>query len=541
MIAAILRAQLLSMRPASQSGLGVSVLVGVVWYGFWCFVAMWAGLFAANATAAALQYGAPLGLMGVCLYWQAMPVLSASMGSSLDLRKLLLYPAPHRQLFLVEVLLRLTTGIEMLIVLAGASIGLLRNPAAGGWSALPRLLAAVLLFVAFNVLLASGTRSVLERLLARRKVRELVALVLAMVWVAPRFLMVSGFRPKWVYAAGEAVGNFGWPWSAAARIALPAGHAWWTTLFSVLALGVWTAFAGRFGRAQFERNLRYDMLAAQATPLPAVSARRSRWSESFYTLPALLWRDPLAAIVEKELRSLTRSPRFRMVFVMGFTFGVMLWLPMVLRRGVNYSGGLGRNFLALVCVYAMTLIGNVTYWNCFGLDRSAAVFYFAAPQPIARVLLGKNIAYLFFVYLEAAVLSGITLVLPVSFGLGQAFESFVVIGICAVYLMALGNITSVRYPRALSPERVSQGGGKGGGAQALLMILYPVVLSPVILAYIARYAFDSQAAFSVVLAMAAAIGVTFYWIAMQSATKTALTRRQDIVSELSIGDGPIGS
>ena len=345
------------------------------------------------------------------------------MGSSLDLRKLLLYPAPHRQLFLVEVLLRFTTGIEMLIVLAGASIGLFHNPAAGGWVALPRLLAAVLLFVAFNVLLASGTCSVLERLLARRKVRELVALVLAMVWVVPRFMIASGFRPKWVYGAGEAVGAFGWPWTAAARIALPSGQAWWTALFSVLALGVWTAFAGWFGRAQFERNLRYDMLAAQATPCRQFLPRRSRWSESFYTLPALLWRDPLAAIVEKELRSLTRSPRFRMVFVMGFTFGVMLWLPMVLRRGASHSGGLARNFLALVCVYAMTLIGNVTYWNCFGLDRSAAVFYFAAPQPIARVLLGKNIAYLFFVYLEAVVLSGITLLLPVSFGLRTSVRS----------------------------------------------------------------------------------------------------------------------
>jgi hypothetical protein len=43
----------------------------------------------------------------------------------------------------------------------------------------------------------------------------------------------------------------------------------------------------------------------------------------------------------------------------------------------------------------------VTYWNCFGIDRSAAIFYFAAPQPMSRTLLGKNIACLFFLYLEA--------------------------------------------------------------------------------------------------------------------------------------------
>ena len=61
------------------------------------------------------------------------------------------------------------------------------------------------------------------------------------------------------------------------------------------------------------------------------------------------------------------------------------------------------------------------------------------------------------------------------------------------------------------------------------------------LAYVARYAFDSQAAFSAVLAIAAGIGATFYWIAMESAVKAASTRRQNILEELSKGDGPIGS
>ena len=122
MIAAILRAQLLSMRPRSGS-MGVGLLVGVFWYGFWCFVACWAGAFTAASAAPTLRYGLPIGLMGVCFYWQAMPVLSASMGSGLDLRKLLVYPVPHRKLFAVELLLRLTTGAEMLLVLAGGASG----------------------------------------------------------------------------------------------------------------------------------------------------------------------------------------------------------------------------------------------------------------------------------------------------------------------------------------------------------------------------------------------------------------------------------
>ena len=60
----------------------------------------------------------PWAFLAICAYWQMMPILSASMGAGLDLRKLMVYPVPHRQLFLVEVLLRFTSGAEMLLVLA---------------------------------------------------------------------------------------------------------------------------------------------------------------------------------------------------------------------------------------------------------------------------------------------------------------------------------------------------------------------------------------------------------------------------------------
>jgi ABC-2 type transport system permease protein len=540
MIAAILRAQLLSMRPGSNRGIALGALAAVLWYGFWTCAACAAGFFAAHATVDMLRFGFPLGLLAVCIYWQAIPVLSASMGASLDLRKLLVYPAPHQKLFQIELLLRLTTAIEMQMVLAGATIGLLLNFDVGGLSALPALAGAMLTFALFNLFLSSGTRSLLERLLARRKVRELMAILLALVWVVPRFFVMTGAKAPWLADVGAAMGAFGWPWSAAAHAALPLGQSAGSMALAWLSLCLWVGLAAWFGRAQFERNLRYDSLAAQATPMKPVSARARRWTERFYRFPALFFADPLAAIVEKELRTLMRSPRFRLTFVMGFTFGLMFWLPMVLRRNAAHPGFLARNFLVIVSIYAMTLIGQVTYWNCFGLDRSAAIFYFAAPQPISQALLGKNLACLFFVYLEAVVLMALTLVVRVNFTFGQAIETLVVIGVCATYVMALGNLSSIHYPRAISPERVSQSDG-ARRAQALVGLFYPVVLLPVALAYLARYAFDSDIAFSIVLTIAAVIAGVFYWIAMESAVKAAGVRRQMILEELSRGDGPIGS
>jgi hypothetical protein len=82
----------------------------------------------------------PTGLLLIFLYWQLAPLISASLGASLDLKKLLIYPVPHRKLFVIEVLLRLTTCAEMLLILAGSVAGLLRNPTFGGVSRAPRLI-----------------------------------------------------------------------------------------------------------------------------------------------------------------------------------------------------------------------------------------------------------------------------------------------------------------------------------------------------------------------------------------------------------------
>src|SRR5262249_34752271 len=156
----------------------------------------------------------------------------------------------------------------------------------------------------------------------------------------------------------------------------------------------------------FERNLRYDALAAQATQTTAAPSRPRAVMERFYRLPSLVFRDPLAGIIEKELRSLARTPRFRMVFIMGFTFGLAIWFPVVVHGGERRAAP--PYFLALVCVYALSMLGQVSFLNCFGFDRSAVGFYFAAPQPIGTTLVGKNVAALIYVYLEALILSGVT-------------------------------------------------------------------------------------------------------------------------------------
>jgi len=182
----------------------------------------------------------------------------------------------------------------------------------------------------------------------------------------------------------------------------------------------------------------------------------------------------------------------------------------------------------------VTLLGQVTYWNCFGLDRAAAALYFVAPTPIREALLGKNIASLVFIYLEVLILVLATALLRVLPGWRSVAEMLVVVGVCSLYMLALGNLSSVNYPRALSPERSTQS-ASSGRFQGLIFLLYPVTLLPVFLAYLARYALNSQLAFVLTLALAAVIGGVLYGIAMESAAHTANQRRETILAELSRG------
>ena len=122
-------------------------------------------------------------------------------------------------------------------------------------------------------------------------------------------------------------------------------------------------------------------------------------------------------------------------------------------------------------------------------------------------------------------------------GWPQAIETLVVMGVCALYMLALGNLGSVHYPKALSGDRVSQGGGRG--FQGFLFLIYPIALLPVALAYVARYAFDSDVMFTLVLALAAIIGGVFYWIALESAVNAGVRRREEIIQLLSESDGPV--
>ena len=506
----------------------IAALAAIIWYGIWGAVAVFASTLTASRNnvdilPAVLSWGMMVGFV----YWQVMPVITVSLGASLDLKKLLVYPIPFEQMFLAEIMLRLTAGMEVVLVLGGLLVGLLRNPVVPWWAPAP----PIVLFIVFNLLVAAGARSLLDRMLTNRRIREVVVFFVVLAAALPQLLTYTRM-PANVQALLSHHPAGLWPWTAAAGIAL--GH---ITPASCGALLVWIAAAYLFGRWQFERGLRHDSAASLATV--ERPGHGEPWIGKLYRLPSAFLPDPIAVMVEKELRSLARSPRFRLVFLMGCSFGLLIWLPMSFRHHWwKGDGGFSTSFLTLFTGYALFLMSENVFWNVFAFDRSAAQIYFLLPVRFSRVLVGKNIASLLFVMLQIALITGICLALRLPVTFESVAEALSVCLILCIYLFGVGNLVSVHFPRPVNPE--NPWGASGRKQRAFLLLpIFAVVLTPIGLAYLARYAFGSPLAFYGVLGFAAAAGVAVYWITMESAIQAAHAKRERLLGALSSGEGPV--
>ncbi len=531
-ISAILWAQWRTLRNhfprSNKSGVAFTSLLTGGWYALFAYLAfLTAFLLSKPEEIEPFRRLFPAALLLCFLYWQLIPVLMASLGSSLDMRKLLVYPIRTSQLFALELVLRISTGIEMVILLIGASIGLLLNPKIPLWAP-----ASLVLFALFNLCCSAGMRDLLVRLLARKRVREIVIFLLVIAAALPQLLLFRGAESRVRHFLSGEPSSI-WPWTATARLAL--GDFSWAAIGIVLA---WTAAAYLFGRWQFARGLRFDSAAAASEGTS--NKRRASRMDWFYQIPNLLFPDPLAALIEKELRFLSRSPRFRLVFLMGFSFGLLIWAPMAFGRVTPRHSLLSDNYLTLVSVYALLLLSDALFWNCFGFDRSAIQIYFTAPVTMTSVLVGKNLAAMLFVLLEVSAIALVCALLYLPITLLQVAEAFSVSGVLTLFLLAIGNLSSLYNPRPVNPSK-SFRTAASGRTQALLMLVFPISLTPVALAYLARYAFGTELAFFAVLLVAAGIGVAVYSYSMQSAIDLAGQRREQVITALSHGDGPIES
>jgi ABC-2 type transport system permease protein len=474
----------------------------------------------------AIRAGSGAALFAVFMFWQVVPLFTLTGGWSLQLDKLLVYPISTSAFFGIEVTLRLTTAFEMIYLIVGSFVGLLQHrdiPLAGPlW---------LLLYIPFNLFVSLFIRGLLLHSFQRRRFRELFAVLIISIGVLPQLFLRTelGARSRpFLRAASE--GQWA-PWHVIGMLS--------SGVFSVLSAGIvlaWIALAYAAARWQFARSLKQE--ATLGPGRSAVWAPEASMRSKFADLTSRLFADPMAALVDKEFRTLLRMPRFRVVLGMACFFSVVVFFPMALGRGG--AGFLKQNFLTVVNLYGLLILGDALFWNVFGFDRAAAQIYFIAPISLQTVVRAKNLAAGFFIFVQAMIVFLIALALRLPMSRLGVLTSFSASAVAGIFLISAGNLSSSIIPRPIDPSQTLR---KQAGGQVQLWLLGCSVAVAVLVgfAYLAQWALQKDWAAPCVLALEFAIGLVIHGIAIESATNRLLRDRERILQALSKGSAPVSA
>lgn len=501
----------------------------------WLVMALWYGVFAAMAVFLAFEiprlprgdltkWLAP-GFLGVFLFWQTIPLLTLSSGWSLELKKIQIYPVRTSTLFGLESLLRITSAPEMMIVLAGTAGGLFSRA-----DVPPFAPAALVLFVAFNLFLQLGIRDLILRSFERSRLREVFAVLIISIGVMPQLVLRTSIgrtlKPYFLGVAG--IGFF--PWQQTASLSLGVFH-----VRNILLSIFWTAAAFLFARWTFAKSLLGEDAFRAA---PAGDSRPEQTTKrGFAALLASPFRDPLAALIEKEMVSLVRMPRFRVIYATSCLLGLAIFIPAVL-RSEHASGFFERNLIPVVNAYGLLILGETLLLNVFGLDRTAAQIYFAAPLQLRVVLQAKNLVAIWFVLIQNLIIALIASSLRASFSPIDMAAGLMVCAVLSVFLLTAGNIISVVAARPVDPRETFK---KQSSAKIQLWTLGATLMLFILVgfAFLARYAFDSTGIFFGVLAGELGIGTIVYLFGLENAVQRGMRDKELLLQALSKSGSPL--
>ena len=248
----------------------------------------------------------------------------------------------------------------------------------------------------------------------------------------------------------------------------------------------------------------------------------------------------MAALLEKELQSIVRMPRFRVAFGMACVFSVVVFVPLTFKINEGRNQFLVTNFLVVVTLYGLLILSDSLMLNIFGTDRGACELYFAAPLNLRTVFQVKNIVAAIFTALQAALVMLVVLLARMPVTLFNLFEAIGAVTVVALFFMGIGNLSSVMVARPVDPAQTFR---KQATAKTQLWLL-GCSLGMIVLvgsAFLARWALGTPWAGLAVLGVELLIGLIFYKIALDSAVERGRRDRERLIGALSKNASPIGS
>jgi ABC-2 type transport system permease protein len=328
---------------------------------------------------------------GIFIFWQSFPIFAAGFGANFEYRTLLRFPMTLSAFYVIG----LAYGFADFSALA--SVCWLLSMTAGAAVARPGVLPAMLLIVAMfmllNVTLERLVGSWLERLLSRRRTRELFLGLFVLSMVSLNF--VSPLMQRYGTSARPAffrlLPYIAWfPPSLAGRaLAAVTGLQPAAFLLSAATLLLYVALLSLFLWRRYATQYRGEELSETAAPARATV--RAIPAKDDGTDRLSLLSPQVAAIVRKEFRYLTRN---------GFAYLTLLMPPiLIMIFSMNFAGrhptvggkGISPDMFFPGMMAYLILILMAPAYNTFAYEGRGIQTYFTAPVRIRDVLLGKNL------------------------------------------------------------------------------------------------------------------------------------------------------
>ena len=392
----------------------------------------------------------------IVLWWQVFPIFVAGFGASFEFKTLLRFPLSRRTFYLLGL------GYGFADFAAASAVcwvaAMVLGAAVVRPEVLPVMLAVSVLFVLMNVTLERLIGSWLEKILAKRKTRELFIGLFVLSMVSLNFLNPvlqrygTAARPKIL----EYLPYLAWlPGSLAGSAVAGSAHGdFRAILLGTAGLFVWLGVTSGFLWRRFAAQYRGEELGESTAPAPmkknnaiAVSAEKAKAQSSngefLPMLPATV-----AAVVLKEFRYLTRNGMWFFTLLLPPIMVVFFTLQFGKGSALREHSLKPEMFFPAILAYLILILITPAY-NAFAFEGKGIQTYFMAPLRFQDVLMGKNLFLAALIVVELS-LSLALLVWRVGWPSTAMFAATIGAGAFAVTgQLTIANWSSLSFPKKM--------------------------------------------------------------------------------------------
>jgi len=402
------------------------------------------------------------------VWWQSFPILLAGFAPQFPFRTLLRFPMNLSAFYLIGMAYGLADSAALAALvwmLAMLAATLVAQP-----SAASALFLVCGLFTVLNITMERLLGAWVEKLLAKRKSREVFFTIFVLAMVSLQFL--NPLMQKYGHALVPMLRSwmpYLWllPSSFAGdAVAQSAAHHWGTAFLKFAGLAVYVGIftmllAMRYSQLYSGEELSEGVAPARKEKRTALAAQDARDTVSFVP-PQVL------AVFRKELLYLKRNT----FLFFGLVFPPMMLLFFSVQFGGAHPTALKRGvppdlFFPGMMAYLVLILIAPSY-NCFAYEGRGIQTYFIAPARFREILIAKNLMTVSILLCELALcvaLVGWRVGLPTT---PVLFATMAAVVFSIVGQLTIANWASLSYPRKIEFGKMQ--GQRNSGMSVLILL-----------------------------------------------------------------------